>query len=71
MAHWRKACTPAETDETPRVTQTPVHASDSWLYAEVDDLEPTDEEADELRAQLRSLGASAEVAERMVPGRKK
>jgi len=71
LAHWRKACTPAASTEEPRITQQLVHASDSWLYAEVDDLEPSETEVEKLRARLRSLGASAEVAERMVPGREK
>ncbi len=71
LERWRRACSLDGAPKELTTTSEPIHSSDQWLYAEVDDLEPTESEIEELRNEFRKLGASEATIDRMAPRRKR
>ena len=70
LERWRRACSLDRIPEGSITTSEPIHSSDQWLYAEVEDLEPTESEIEKLRKELRDQGASEDTIDRMAPKRK-
>ena len=70
LEKWRRACSLDGAAKELTTTSEPIHSSDHWLYAEVEDLEPTESEVEKLRKMLRDQGADEDTIDRMAPRRK-
>ena len=70
LERWRRACSLDGVPKELTTTSEPIHSSDQWLYAEVEDLEPTESEIEQLRKMLRDQGADESIIDRMAPRRK-
>ena len=70
LERWRRACSLDGVPKELTTTSEPIHSSDHWLYAEVEDLEPTESEIEQLRKVLRDLGTDEGTIDRMAPRRK-
>lgn len=70
LARWKDACSLVDSAAAPLIVSASVHSSDAWLYAEVEDLEPSDAEIESLRKMLRDLGTNEDTIDRMAPRRK-
>ena len=67
VSRWKEALARESDVREPAVVSGPIHASDAWLYDEVDDIEPSDAEIELLREALRRVGTDEATIDRMAP----